>query len=631
MKAKKTIAGICALAMLGTCGMTAFAEEVTTTTTETPAETTVTTAETTEASATMTEGTTDTSVTTEVTTEETTETAVTEENAISKDDATSVTKEELYNIFVNYVSDKIKAVGLDKKAEDIITFFDFDKSIGVAYGTYTDHGTDGYVRGGYCKITKDGVTELTTQDTKDAYIEESIRFDYAGNKFVAMLTEPEMQGNGDNDFLISIYNITSGEAVATNLYHIKTGEVVFDGNTHVKPKSLSSYLSVGDFVTLMGVSYTYDKTSNIFVEGTTPITTTTTTTISSVTKEELYNIFVNYVSSKIKANGLDDFYKAEDIITFFDFDKSTGVAYGTYAVHGTTVAFRGGYCKITKDGVTELTTQYNKDAYIKETIRFDYAGNKFVAMLTKPEYASQGDNDYLISIYNITSGEAVATNLYRVKTGAVVVGGNNVKPLSSYLSVGDCVNLMGVSYTYDKASNKFVKKSSIGEPEKTFDVSIPKSYITEIICSIDGDVTNEKGLKDSLYIFSITSCSNGQVVNDYISVGEDFKVRNVKPGEIIITGTCGTPSDDSVENTNHSYAGHECSNTFTLKAIVNEDGTISPYTSGGSNGSSTASKKNPAGTGNSPKTGDNTVLPVALTLTFVAGTAVVASVKRFKK
>lgn len=439
MKVKKTIAGICALAMLGTCGMTAFAEEVTTTTTETPAETTVTTVETTEASVAMTEGTTDTSVTTEVTTEE---------NVIAKDTEVDVKVLDTYELDLSGHHLTLKACQFDISDEDI--------------------------------INKSAVVWLEV-DIDGQKIEKSFQL-----------------CNGLMNF--------SGKA--SNYINIKNNSLhIF----HKMGVNVIEYRD--DILTIDGVSYSSITTTitNFTDE------TITTTTVSSVTKEELYNIFVSYVSDKIKATG-DDFYKAEDIITSFDFDKSAGVAYGTYTVEGTdwsASSLRGGYCKITKDGVTELTTQYTKDAYIKETIRFDYAGNKFVAMLTKPEYASQGDNDYLISIYNITSGEAVATNLYRVKTGAVVVGGNNVKPLSSYLTVSDYVTLMGVSYTYDKASNKFVP----------------------------------------------------------------------------------------VENNSNNN----------------------------SSSSSTTSKKNPAGTGNSPKTGDNTVLPVVLALTFVAGTAVVASVKRFKK
>lgn len=169
MKVKKTIAGICALAMLGTCGMTAFAEEVTTTNTETPAETTVTT----EASATMTEGTTDTSVTTEVTTEETTTVETAETAVVMVEGTTDTTTEETIEATTTTIPEEFKSL-LDYFKEQIGSYPDNYAEVTSYEGNVVEAYM--YLDGKEYFVTTDGIEEVApfepefnTEEEKNLY------------------------------------------------------------------------------------------------------------------------------------------------------------------------------------------------------------------------------------------------------------------------------------------------------------------------------------------------------------------------------------------------------------------------------------------------------------------------------
>lgn len=585
MNFKKTIAGICALAMVGTCGVSVFAEDVTTTTTNVKDGTTVTTVgteEMTDASAAMTEGTkteesVTTGVTTEATEETTTETAVTEEDVSVKADA-DICDNASYKI-----DDTIITVYLSRREDDTAV-----GGIGL-----------------YLTIS-DGVNSL------EFYVNTGMQISQGSVNF---------EGQNDIDTYLSV----SGNTLRIKKYNLGLS---YDVVEYFYSKE--SGFSMTQLITTT-------TTATDIIETTTTTTATTVNVEPIVTEEQLRKIFADFLAE----NGYEG-----NIISFYVGESGDLEASAQYTKDGKSVS-----CTVTKDGVTN--TEINP-INVLDCKSFELNGIKFFAQLiggTMNDGSGHGTRE--LTIYCLASdGTYIATNLSNIILIDNLTGGSNqgdYSVIDNWIRVdGDKLSLcvsrnegennvfeVKTTYTWDKASNKFVT----GILEKTFYVSIPYNYIT-----IDGVSfpTANKSISD----LTVTECTNGNIasidrgceVGDGICFVRGISVENVKPGELIINGKC---SGYNTLDESHKLAGYTpfydegITHNFTIKVMVNEDGTISPYTepkpNPDNNTDSKPSKKNPAGTGSSPKTGENAVLPVALALTFVAGTAVVAGIKKKKK
>lgn len=669
MNFKKTIAGICALAMVGTCGVSVFAEDVTTTTTDVQDETTVTTVETeemTDASAAMTEGTTTeesvtTGVTTEATEETTTETAVTDENVDLK--ASGLFKQATYevdgvtitatlgsndvsapdnNIYLT-ISDGANSLEFCVASPDfgmieISDFFEVSKKTidGIDVNVLTIKcysSADLYSETQYNYSKNDGFEKVVNGGEEDEPdVEQTMTFTFAGHTFTASKYCP----NNDGHVLLNVCEVGSQipayeETIFRYPLFNEKDYANKDINEFVYVDGIENVLIVDS--PIMGKkAYVYDETNkrlklaSSIDEPVEPI----------VTEEQLRKIFADFLAE----NGYEG-----NIISFYVGESGDLEARASYTKDSKSVS-----CTVTKDGVIDGKSSIN----VLNCKYFELNGVKFFAQLiggSMNDGTGMGTRE--LTIYRLSSdGTYIATNLSNIILIDNLTGGSNqgdYSVIDNWIRVdGDKLSLcvsrnegennvfeVKTTYTWDKASNKFVT----GILEKTFYVSIPYNYIT-----IDGVSfpTANKSISD----LTVTECTNGNIasidrgceVGDGICFVRGISVENVKPGELIINGKC---SGYNTLDESHKLAGYTpfydegITHNFTIKVMVNEDGTISPYTepkpNPDNNTDSKPSKKNPAGTGSSPKTGENAVLPVALALTFVAGTAVVAGIKKKKK
>lgn len=138
-------------------------------------------------------------------------------------------------------------------------------------------------------------------------------------------------------------------------------------------------------------------------------------------------------------------------------------------------------------------------------------------------------------------------------------------------------------YRYDPDKGEFVDSYSANtptDPEKTFTVEIPTSYVTAV-CGITGEPITESNYKNSMVVSvtDITGCTNGTasiVSNGSFVAG--FTVKDAKPGTITITGTTGTFSSNDGDpsiNTSHGQCGAAGNpDTFTVNVTIDENGNI---------------------------------------------------------
>lgn len=511
MKAKKTIAGICALAMLGTCGMTAFAEEVTTTTTETPAETTVTTAESTEMSAAMTEGTTTeesatTGVTTETTTVETTETAVTNGDEIIKENTNSVS-EELIEVYNNFILNGDFSVNVTFSPPEYMDVYGEMCPCFIAY----EESSDGFTYATTYLLTLGGAIQLGTEKQQSNYEKE-------------------------HESMLNFFELTIGEK--PDKYEFGLDE---NGN-------------VIAYMYLDGKEYYVTKDS---IEEVAPFEPK----FNTDEEKNLYDMFVEETGYK---PSYYTFETAEDgsLIghMYYYFDEN-GISYEIEGI-------------VTPNGVEYLDTHKTESGLMSElyNIMDKYYSNELYDENSSLDWednyvmSSDGELQGYLHYYFVADDD----NIYHSVYLATLDG--NVSKLYTvlYESVKPQIETKPM---YDDLYNAFLENCV---DENTTKYEIIRAY--EDIIEVDGEEVTVETLIAQVW-------KGSEVLTYSITTRDGVKLIKSEP----IPDPKPNPDND------------------------------------------VTSKKNPAGTGNSPKTGENTVLTVALALTFVAGTAVVASVKRFKK
>lgn len=543
MNFKKTIAGICALAMVGTCGVSVFAEDVTTTTTDVQDETTVTTVETeemTDASAAMTEGTTtEESVTTGVTTEATegttTETAVTEEDI--------AVKEETGRTIIDSVS------------------FDLSEHHFKAEAWYYDESS---VDGVFLRI-----------------FDES-EYEYEMNWTLAS----KKQYQGINNYVSVENNILTIQASSGLKYLEYKNGILVNAD-------------------LNNITTTTTATDTI--------ETTTTTTVNvelAVTEEQLRKIFEDFLIS----NGMDikDINRFEPVINSITGELE---AYGSHKSNSSTHFY-----KITKDGVTEnkISNSYEDIPIDHMTIELDNESFLIILRYSDFDYVNNKTTAYCDVYHLKNNGTYETTNLsnYKLWTTDIDVGRGGLAGMGITVNNSILHYCDGKDYTYNKATNTFVTGNT---PVETF-IDVNNGDVWEVTGTLSYE-TDNLGFKHAILnldtpVNVIYHNNTGVGVADgtketVTSVQIADEVNYAEGTRLSVKGTV------MIGHTAH-HLRHICLTDCFIEPIDNP-APVKP------------SKKNPAGTGSSPKTGENAVLPVALALTFVAGTAVVAGIKKKKK
>ena len=681
MNFKKTIAGICALAMVGTCGVSVFAEDVTTTTTDVQDETTVTTVETeemTDASAAMTEGTTtEESVTTGVTTEETTtETAVTEENVDVED-----LKAEIIDALAFHVS------GHNFKAETYWVPTAGNGDADVFLRVFDEFGNE---------------TDIKTILTKNKSSYTGKISDYLmvdSNKDILNITS--ISGTVSYEYKDGKFNVIYGETTTT------TATDIIETTTTTTNTELSTIeLSEGDTLKVKGTLSIVDVNEfarQYVLNLDTPITVVYKSGIKSGETEVIKSVNLPAIEYK---DG--DHLIVSGAVVF-----TAGSAINTIALNDVTA---------TKIG------DIKPDVPVEQTMTFTFAGHTFTA--EKYYYMNDEVNGKLIALTINSESDMTNINRYSLFYGNDTE--SSKRDISSFVYVDGSVlvidsPIMGKkNYTYDETSNKFVEFNGYSEEDKQklIDKFIA-AYGEPVYEPVFGDFNNDGEIDaymqyyvgNSLNTYLVTMDDIKLIKEDYQGAGHiddymyfhyfetyddvlqtlvEFRatlhIRNVAGyasawlsidkiesdgtmTSVLINGnesvsvlydnflendgTLSSPEylkdlteeqvmsissyltlNENKATINIKYYNYDGENTGVGSTEYEYDKGTNQFIPVGSNKKesnnnssigSTSSKKNPAGTGSSPKTGENNVLPVALALTLVAGTAVVAGVKKKKK
>lgn len=637
MNFKKTIAGICVLAMVGTCGVSVFAEDVTTTTTNVKDETTVTTVgteEMTDASAAMTEGTTTeesvtTGVTTEATEETTTETAVTDENVNVKDEMV-ISEDDILTFTgtLSYYPDDVNktrpVLNLDTPIDAVcnglsqtITYVRINREdLNYEEGTrLTASGSVMLANAGTGQnvifLNDCTVTKIDNPDI-DIY-NQSMTFTFAGHTFNA---EKYYYTDTVNGKLIALTVLEEGDNHAMVDLPLVRYSLFYENDTENAKRDISSFVYVdgNELVVdspIMGVArYVYDETNKRLKLASSidePVEPT-------VTEEQLRKIFADFLVE----NGYEG-----NIISFYVGESGDLEARASYTKDSKSVS-----CTVTKDGVIDGKSSIN----VLNCKYFELNGVKFFAQLiggSMNDGTGMGTRE--LTIYRLSSdGTYIATNLSNIILIDNLTGGisnTNISSIDNWISIsGDKLYLnefisdskgfsVKTTYTWDKASNKFVT----GTPVENF-IDVNNGDVWEVTGKLSYE-TDNSGYKHAILTLDkpidVIYHNNSEwgvadgTKETVTSVQIADEVNYAEGTRLSVKGTV------MIGHTAH-HLRHICLTDCFIEPIDNP-APVKP------------SKKNPAGTGSSPKTGENAVLPVALALTFVAGTAVVAGIKKKKK
>lgn len=644
MKMKKVLAFIAAVSMLSVTGVNAFAEEavvtdevVATEDMEEDAEVVETEIEATEESAAV-EG---------VIEEDVITTAVDADFTIG--DESFYTEVDSFYVVIYKITDKGSAIEVGRvELDSLVSNVDHYEVYGnqlviVCYVNNRVATVDCY----YDSVT--GEFRYVNDTDNVEYNARKQAFELNGVSFIAELSNGQSSENG-GALNLSVY---FEDGTATNLQDVQVikdyiagdmqgSAVVHNVNNYftVSRDNLIVYNEDGMTGSRISKSYTFDKSTNSFVESS---TIPDDGDKEEVTEEMLYNKFISEYDGVLRVEqGLDE-------LKYTEINGERVLFIKIHDVNEVTTYY------ITKDDVVLINRVPNgcmASAVSYKTFTCD--GFQFMGEVVSTH--SDGGTHSYITIYKCENdGTLTSTNIYSKLVHDYIytdIGGGifdyvgdknwNIDDLLSVvdntISLKYTINANNiyktVTYEYDESTNSFVEPGQTPD-EKTFTVEIPYTYFT-VISGKTGQPITKPGVNKSMVNAEVTSCSNGNVksINEGCEVStskfaQSITVENVKPGKLIIKGNCTSYTSLTEEEINagyitfENYAANGVNPTFEVTVTIDENGKIVTGSTDGSTGddnsdtSGDSTGSTTGGTANSPSTADTMAIPA------VAGSAAI--------